>query len=115
FFLQWSGNAAVTADTPEVNRHQKPCNQWQSDAVQHVESKQGALPDKSSAEQTESRVAGIRHQTNIAKREQRRSGPFISQEWRCASHVASDGDGPHCQLIPRQQITSEAEQQRQHQ
>src|SRR5262249_415404 len=75
--------------------------------------KQRAFTNKSSAEQSETRIACIVDKRYVAELEKSGSGTLMSGKRCRTSHVAADGDRPNCQLIPRQQVTGEAQQQRQ--
>ena len=97
-----------------MNRHQHGNDQRQADAVQHVESQQRAFADERAAEQREPRVVGRVNQRDVAQPQQRCAGTFVTEERRRARHARTDGDRPDRELIPREEIAGERQQQRQH-
>ena len=62
--------------------------------------------------QDEPRVGRVMDERHVADHQERRARSFVSEERRGPGHVAADGDGPDGQLIPRQQVAGEAQQQR---
>src|SRR5205809_230501 len=52
---------------------------------------------------------------NVADPEQTRTGALMAHEGMGPGHVAADRDSPDRQLIPGEEITGEAEKQRQYQ
>src|SRR5437868_963045 len=97
-----------------MNRHQKSGDKWQSDAVQNVEPKQCAFSDEAAAQKAETRITGACYKADVAQFQQRGTRSFRSGEWSCTSHIASYRNSPDRKLIPRQQISGEAQQQRQY-
>src|SRR5262245_12516254 len=54
--LQRPGDAAVLADAPEVDRHQRRRDEREADAVEHVEAEQRRLADEAAGEEGEAHV-----------------------------------------------------------
>src|SRR5215218_10183123 len=79
--LQGTGDAAVLADTPEVDRHQEGRHERQEDDVQRIEADQGVLPDLEVTTQ---------YQIHL-----------FADQWRSATNICADRDCPKRQLIPR--------------
>src|SRR5262245_31647140 len=105
-------NAAVLADAPEVDRHQEGRDERDPDAVEDVEAQERARANEASAEQAEARVVGRGHELDVADLEQVRGGALDSEQRRGGGHVRADRDGPDRQLVPRQQVSREREEQR---
>src|SRR3984893_7705215 len=83
---------AIFSDSPEVDDHQQERRQRQAHDVQHVEAQQRVVTDDAPTDQQVPRVgAGDR---------------------RVLGHVGADGDGPDGELVPGQQVTGKAQQQR---
>src|SRR5215218_7869079 len=82
--LERAGDAAVLADTPEVDRHQEGRHQRQKDDVQRIEADQGVLPDL---------VVTAQHQVYL-----------LADEWGGTANIRADRDRPESQLIPGQQV-----------
>src|SRR5215211_3130264 len=85
--LERAGDAAVLADTPEVDRHQEGRHQRQKDDVQRIEADQRVLPDL---------VVTAEHEVYL-----------LPHQWRSATNVGANRDCPKSQLIPRQQVAGE--------
>ena len=73
-----------------------------------VASKQGVRVDDRAAQQREPDVV-IRGHAEL-----RSEGSFVAEPRRSTGHVRAHGDGPEAELIVGQQISREAQQQRQH-
>src|SRR6185437_2201489 len=79
----------------------------------HVEPQQRVAAHEASAQQYESRVRAGMDEGDITHFQEARTRPFMPEERRSAGHITADRDGPDSQLIPRQQIAGETQQQRQ--
>src|SRR4051812_1681972 len=89
---QGPGDAAVLADAPEVDRHEDDDDEREQQDVQHVPAQQRLRSDLRAAEQHEA---------------------HLTPEHRgVAHHVGAHRDRPQRQLIPRQQVSRERQQQR---
>src|SRR5690606_28849538 len=88
---QGSRDSAVLADSPEVDGHEDDDHEGQEQHVQHVPPQERLGADLGAAEQHE---------------------PHVGTEDRgVAHHVGTHGDGPHGELVPRQQVAGERQQQ----
>src|SRR5579862_766311 len=105
---RWPGES-VTPDAPEMHRHEQAGDQWNEDAVQNVESQQGMRADLATTEQEGARVVNGIHADQLVER------TFVSQQRGGTTHVRAHGHCPDRQLIPRQQVPGETEEQREDQ
>src|SRR5437868_13405014 len=94
-----------------MDGHQEARHQRQSNTVKNVKPKQRRLTDKTSAEQSKSRITLVVDKRNISQLQESRTRSFITRKRRGSGHVAAYRDCPDGQLIPRKQVTSEAQQQ----
>src|SRR3990172_4780745 len=92
--LQRPGHAAVAADAPEMDGHKNGGQKRQSDDVQRVEAYERCRADLEAAEDDELRL--------------------VPEVGGGATDAVADGDGPEGQLVPGEQVASEAEDERQH-
>src|SRR4051812_46769911 len=88
-------DAAVLADSPEVDRHEDDDDERQHQDVEDVPAQERLRADLDTAEE---------HEADLTA--EHRGVPH---------HVRAHGDGPQGQLVPRQQVAGEAEQQRERQ
>ncbi len=59
-------------------------------------------------------VAGV-HEIEPPEGDQGRARALVAEERRGARHVRADGDGPHRELVPGQQVAGERKEQREDQ
>src|SRR3954451_898947 len=89
--LQGTADAAVLADTPEVDSHEDHDHEREHEHVQHVPAQQRVGADLAAAEEHEAHL--------------------VSEDRGVAHHVRAHGHRPERQLVPRQQVAGEREQQ----
>src|SRR2546429_3032055 len=107
--LERRAREAVAPDAPEVDGHEETRDQRDEDAVEDVEAEQRVWTDLAPAEEEGARVVDV-----VEARDQLVAGPLVAEDRRRAAHVGADGHRPDGQLVPRQQVAGEREQQRQH-
>src|SRR5712692_11204687 len=112
--LQRPRDAAVLAHAPEVDGHEDAGHERDAHAVEHVEAQERALADEAPAEEGEARVGPRVHHLHVAQSQELRAGALVPEHRRSAGHVRADGDGPDRELVPRQQVPGEGEEQGQH-
>src|SRR5579872_5879007 len=89
---RWTSLTAILADAPEVDGKQYREHQRQADDMQGIEADQRGLADAN-------RTAG-------------EDGVRLGAEQRrVAGHIGADGDGPVADLVPRQEVAGEAQQE----
>src|SRR6516165_7527336 len=113
--LKGAADSAVLADAPEMNGNEQGCSERHGHAVQNIEAQERCFAHGFAAQEQETRIgAGVYewHVTNLQE-----SGPwaFITDERMGSSHVATNRDGPDSQLIPRQQVPGETQEEGKHQ
>src|SRR5438270_3587117 len=91
--LQRPGDAAVLADAPEVDGHEDHDHERQHENVEHVPAQE--------------RLGAYLHPA------QQCEADLLTEHGGVAHHVRPHRHGPQGQLVPRQQVAGEGEQQRQ--
>ena len=104
-----TGDASVFAHAPEVHHHECRGDDRNRYAVPDVGAQQGIGIHDRAAQQPEANVIERRHPQHVAE------GAVVTQQRRRPRHVGSNRYGPETELIVRQQVAGEAEQQGQDQ
>src|SRR5204862_2752163 len=84
--------------------------QGDGDAAEAVDSVQRVRSDLAAAEEERARVVDV-----VQARNELVTGPFVTEHRRRTTHVAPDGHRPDRELVPRQQVAREREEQGQDQ
>src|SRR5262245_61897750 len=112
--LQGSADAAVLADAPEVHGHQDRRDDGDRDAVEDVEAQQRLPADEPPAEERVADVVARVDERDPVHVEEVAERALVPDARVRAGHVRADGHGPDRELVPRQEVAGEGEEQRQH-
>src|SRR5688500_2455217 len=112
--LDGSGDAAVLADAPEVHGHEERRDERDPDAVEDVEPQERAGSDEANYEQRDAGVVRRGDELDVADLEQAGARTLDPEERSGRGHVRSDRDRPDRELVPREEIPGEREQQGEH-
>src|SRR6266478_3599942 len=101
-------DATILTHAPEVQDHEDGSDDGNADAMPDVRAEERVGVHDGAAQQAETHIV-------VRSNEGRSEGAFIAEARGGARHVCAYGHGPEAELIVRQQVASEGEQQRQHQ
>src|SRR5438445_4887220 len=107
--LEGTADSAVFADAPEVQDHQDRGDDGDEDSVQAVAGEQGQSEHDRFLRQQRTRVGARAHHQQLTERS------FGAKQRSGARHVGAHRHRPDRQLVPRQQVAGERQQERERQ